>query len=244
MIRKISNILKRSSGHYKLTGHKESVCILEFFLDSACPLEIVEGLKTGFISGVTTNPSLLAHMKERDNIWTFLRSLCTETLPHPISIEVMCEDEAEMMEQSQKICRLGSNVVVKLPLTRSGLTVCRFLVSEGIQVNVTLCFSVHQALLAAKAGATYISPFVGRLEDYGENGWNLIAEMRQIFDRYQFRSKILAASMRCSRHVVQAALAGADVATMPAKVFQELFHHPLTEKGLSLFKEAYQNLSF
>lgn len=210
---------------------------MKFFLDSICLKDIACGVATGFIDGITTNPSLLAtaevsaaKLKER------IQEIC-RLVEGPISVEVESEDFEGMLREAKQFVSWGQQVVVKLPLTPDGLKACRVLRDQGIEVNVTLCFSVVQALLAAKAGATYISPFVGRLDDAGISGVDLLAEIRDCYDTYGFSTQILAASIRHPQHVAQALTAGADVATMPLKVLQQLYQHPMTQQGLAIFRE-------
>jgi transaldolase len=208
---------------------------MKFFLDSADLTEIRRALDAGLIDGITTNPSLLAKVagaehEPRD----VLVDIC-RLVPGPISAEVVATDYTTMLREGRELARIADNIVVKVPLTEDGLHACRQFRSEGINVNVTLCFSSAQALLAAKAGATYISPFVGRLDDVAEDGMALIGQIVQIYHNYDFETQVLVASVRHPQHVVQAALLGADVATIPAKVLHQLMHHPLTDKGLQGF---------
>jgi transaldolase len=205
---------------------------MKFFVDSAVLSEIGELIPTGLVDGVTTNPSLIA--KSGRDFKTTIAEICALT-PGPVSAEVTALDAPQMIAEGLLLSRIAGNVTVKLPLTIEGLKACRALSSEGVMTNVTLCFSANQALLAAKAGATFVSPFIGRLDDIGENGMELIHEIRAIYDNYEFMTEILAASIRSPEHVKQAALAGADVATMPPAVIKSLAHHPLTDKGLAAF---------
>lgn len=206
---------------------------MQFFVDTADTNEIRELAASGLVDGVTTNPSLVA--KSGRDFFEVLREIA-RLVPGPVSAEVAAPDAPAMIEEGQRLARIASNIVVKVPLTWDGLKACRGLVNEGIGVNVTLCFSANQALLAAKAGATYVSPFVGRLDDVGENGMRLIADIKQIYDHYEALStKILVASIRSADHVKQAALIGADVATIPPAILRELVKHALTDKGLAAF---------
>jgi transaldolase len=205
---------------------------MEFFADTAVVEDIRELNRYGLLDGVTTNPSLIAKSGG-----DFLQTVAeiASIVSGPISAEVAATDHADMLAEAKVLAAIASNIVVKVPLTLDGLRACRDLRAEGIAVNVTLCFSVNQALLAAKAGATYISPFIGRLDDINLDGITLIHDIRALYDRQGFTTKILAASIRNPNHVSDAALAGADVATMPADVIRALVKHPLTDKGLAAF---------
>jgi transaldolase len=189
-------------------------------------------VSTGLVDGVTTNPTLIA--KSGRPMLEVIAEICG-VVEGPVSAEVAATDLEGMLAEGRKLAGIATNVVVKLPLTRAGLTATGEFAREGIQTNVTLCFTAAQAMLAAKAGATYISPFIGRLDDYGAPGMELISEIRAIYDNYDFDTEILAASIRNPQHVKEAALAGADCATIPPAVFNDLFKHPLTEKGLEQF---------
>jgi transaldolase len=213
---------------------------MKFFIDTANIDEIREANALGVLDGVTTNPSLVA--KEGKEFVGTLREILS-VVNGPISAEVTSTDVDEMLAQGKNLASLSPNIVVKVPITREGLVVCRRLREEDIGVNVTLCFSAAQALLAAKAGATYISPFVGRLDDVSSDGMELIRQIRAIYDNYGFSTEILAASMRHPMHVVEAALAGADVATMPFSVIQQLLKHPLTDLGQQKFLSDFAKLS-
>jgi transaldolase len=207
---------------------------MKFFLDSADLDEIRRAMDAGLIDGITTNPSLVAKVAgERDP-----RELMKEIaalVPGPISAEVVATTKDEMLREGRTLAKIADNIIVKVPLTEAGLQACRQFRSEGIGVNVTLCFSAAQALLAAKAGATYISPFVGRLDDIAQDGMQLIEQIVQIYTNYSFDTQVLVASVRHPVHVVQSALLGADVVTVPAKVLHQLMHHPLTDRGLDAF---------
>ncbi len=205
---------------------------MKFFLDTAEIKEIRDLMPTGLVDGVTTNPSLV--MKSGRNFREVVAEIC-EIVPGPVSAEVTALEAAKMIEEGKSLAKIAGNVVVKLPLTLDGLIACKALTGEGIKTNVTLCFSANQALLAAKAGATFISPFIGRLDDINIDGMELIRDMRVIYDNYDFRTEILAASIRSPNHVKDAAIAGADVATVPPSVLKSLVSHPLTDKGLKSF---------
>lgn len=213
---------------------------MDIFLDTACLDEIKKLMETGLISGITTNPSLLA--KEKAPPMETLRALCDLGLG-PISIEVTEEDAQGMLAQAKTFASFSDDVVIKVPLTKEGLKACAALREKDVQVNVTLCFSAVQALLAAKAGATYISPFVGRVDDAGGSGEALLKEIREIYDIYGYDTLILAASLRHPMHVLQACRAGADVVTIPPRVFEQLYLHPLTDKGLELFQKDWDMLA-
>ena len=207
---------------------------MKLFIDSADPKEIADCAATGLIDGVTTNPSLAA--KTGLNFLESLERICA-LVPGSISAEVLAIDSDGMIAEGKRFAKVASNVTIKVPLTWDGLKACRALSNEGHKVNVTLCFQPVQALMAAKAGATYISPFIGRLDDAGQDGMELIREIRHIYDNYDYRTEILAASIRHVTHVRDAALAGADVATLPPSIFRQLISHPLTDKGLAAFLE-------
>jgi transaldolase len=191
----------------------------------------------GIIDGVTTNPSLIAKTGRKQS--DVIKEIC-EIIDGPISAEVIATDLAGMIKEGTELSKIHKNVVIKLPLTEAGIAACKHFSEQKIKTNVTLCFSVNQALLAAKAGATYISPFVGRLDDIGQNGNDLLAEIRSLYDIYGFQTKILAASIRHAAHVREAALLGADVGTMPLSVVKALYKHPLTDKGLETFLADHQ----
>ena len=205
---------------------------MKFFVDTAEISEIRELNALGLVDGVTTNPSLVK--KSGRDFIEVIREICDE-VEGPVSAETVSLDFDGMMAEGRKLAQLAPNIAVKVPLTWDGLKACRALADEGRMVNVTLCFSANQALLAAKAGATFISPFVGRLDDINTDGMDLIREIRQIYDNYGFETEILAASIRTVNHVKEAALIGADVITAPAGVLRKLADHPLTENGLTAF---------
>ena len=206
---------------------------MKFFIDTANLDEIREANELGLIDGVTTNPSLVA--KEGDiDFKERIAAICA-IVEGDVSAEVTALDFEGMLSEGRELAKIASNVVIKVPLTLDGLKACRTFRSEGTKVNVTLCFSAAQALLAAKAGASYISPFIGRLDDIGQNGMQLIEEIVQIYGNYQYDTEVLAASIRHPMHIVDCALAGADVATIPFKIITQLVKHPLTDKGLEGF---------
>src|SRR5436190_18827331 len=205
---------------------------MQIFLDTTDTNVLKTAVQTGLVDGVTTNPSLIA--KSGRPMAEVIAEIC-DLVEGPVSAEVVADDVATMIEEGKRLAAIASNVTVKAPMTREGLIVVRGLSLLGIKTNVTLCFSANQALLAAKAGATFISPFIGRLDDTGGNGMDLIQEIRAVYDNYGFDTEILAASIRTADHVKEAAIAGADCATIPPAIFDALFKHPLTEKGLELF---------
>ncbi len=205
---------------------------MKFFIDTADTATIRDLAATGLVDGVTTNPSLIA--KSGRPFTEVIADICS-IVTGPVSAEVVATDTETMLKEGRKLAAIAENVAVKLPLTWDGLKACRQLADQGIAVNVTLCFSANQALLAAKAGAAFISPFIGRLDDIHADGMELIQEIRTIYDNFLFETEILAASIRTPNHVKLSALAGADVATVPPAVLQGLVAHPLTDKGLAAF---------
>jgi transaldolase len=207
---------------------------MKIFLDTADLSEIRRAADAGVIDGITTNPSLVAKVAENRDVTDMYLEIC-EAVDGPVSLEVLALDRDTMVTEGRRLAAIHENVVVKLPLTEDGLKACRDLVAEGHKTNVTLCFSVSQALLAAKAGATYVSPFVGRLDDISGEGMQLIHQIRQVYDNYGFGTEILAASMRHPMHLVEAMLMGSDCCTIPPKVLWQLSKHPLTDKGLEDF---------
>ena len=213
---------------------------MKFFIDTANVKEIRDAASLGILDGVTTNPSLVA--REGKDFHGVLREIVS-IVNGPISAEVTSTHKEEMLDQGRELARIHPNIVVKVPLTLEGLQCCKVFRSEGIKVNVTLCFSPSQALLAAKAGATYISPFVGRLDDISHDGMELIGQIRTIYDNYGFETEILAASLRHPRHIVESALAGADVVTMPYSVVTQLLKHPLTDIGQEKFLADWKKLN-
>ena len=222
-----------SDARPKVNAFSKGKVGMKIFLDTADVAEIREFAASGLVDGVTTNPSLAAKTG-RD--YVELLTEISSILPHgSISAEVLATDYDGMMAQAKIFTAIGKNIAVKVPLTWDGLKACRALSDQGAAVNVTLCFSAVQAMMAAKAGASFISPFVGRLDDVGEDGMTLIRDIRTIYDNYGFRTEILAASIRSVAHVLHAALAGADIGTMPAGIARKLLDHPLTDKGLAAF---------
>lgn len=206
---------------------------MKFFVDTADTAEIRDLAATGLLDGVTTNPSLIA--KSGRDFKETIAEICS-IVPGPVSAEVAATDYDTMLKEGRLLAKIADNVTIKVPLTIDGLKTCNALTSEGTMVNVTLCFSANQALLAAKAGATFISPFIGRLDDIGLDGMELIREIRTIYDNYpNLKTEILAASIRTVNHVRDAALIGADVATIPPATLKALVKHPLTDKGLDAF---------
>ena len=210
---------------------------MKIFLDTANVKELQEVAEMGLLDGVTTNPSLIA--KEKRPFRDLVDEIC-RIVEGVVNLEVTATDAAGMVAEGRELAKIASNVVVKLPTTAEGLKACRIVTREGIKTNLTLCFSPTQALLVAKAGATYVSPFLGRLDDIAHVGMDLIRTIRTIFDNYDFKTQILAASLRNPLHVVDAAVARADVVTLPFAVFQMLIKHPLTDIGLKRFLEDWQ----
>ncbi|HET6372236.1 MAG TPA: fructose-6-phosphate aldolase [Candidatus Polarisedimenticolia bacterium] len=212
---------------------------MKFFLDTGSVQEIREAAATGILDGVTTNPSLVA--KEGKDFKSLLLEICS-IVDGPVSAEVTAVDAEGMVRQAFELREIHKNIVVKLPLLKEGIKALSRIAPQGVKVNVTLCFSPAQALIAAKAGATYISPFIGRLDDISHIGMDLIRQIRAIYDNYDFKTQILTASVRHPVHVVEAALAGSDVATIPYKVFEALFNHPLTDIGNEKFLADWKKL--
>ena len=215
---------------------------MEFFLDTAEVKVIKKLSETGLVDGITTNPSLIAKSGK-----DFLKTLkeISKIIKGPISAEVTALDSKGMVQEAKKLSQISKNIVIKLPLTEEGLKTCKFLSKKKIKTNVTLCFSAAQALLAAKCGATYISPFVGRLDDIGENGMSLIQDIKSIYMNYSnLKTKILVASVRTTEHVIQSAIIGADVVTLPPATLKELSKHPLTDKGLDAFLKDWKKKLF
>ena len=213
---------------------------MEFFIDTGDINEIKESYSWGLIDGVTPNPSLVA--KSGIDQKTLITDIA-KIVDGPISAEVISTDSEGMLKEAFELAKIHDNVVIKLPMTKDGMIACHKLSENNIKTNVTLVFSANQALLAAKNGATYVSPFIGRLDDIGVTGMQLIAEIKDIYDNYAFQTKILAASIRHVDHVKSSALVGADVATIPFKVLNQLFGHPLTESGLKKFLEDHKSAS-
>ncbi len=212
---------------------------MKFFLDTANLQELQTGASWGIVDGVTTNPTLIA--KEGQPLEEQIRRICA-IVDGDISAEVIATETSAMVEEGRRLARIHKNIVVKCPLTRDGIRATAALSKEGIRVNVTLCFTPGQALLAAKAGAYFISPFVGRLDDVGYTGMDLIRSITKIYQNYEFPTQVLAASLRSPTHVIDAALAGAHIGTMPFKVMDMLFNHPLTDKGLQQFLADYDKV--
>jgi len=211
---------------------------MKFFVDTAEIDDIRELQETGMLDGVTTNPSLVA--KSGRDFKEVIAEIC-KVVDGPVSAEVAATDHETMLKEGQLLAKIADNIAVKVPLTVDGLKTCRKLRADGIMVNVTLCFSANQALLAAKAGATFISPFIGRLDDINLPGMDLIADIRTIYDNYAYATEILAASIRTMNHVSEAALAGADVATIPPAIIRKMYDHPLTDKGLAAFVKDWKS---
>lgn len=214
---------------------------MKIFLDTADISEIRRAADAGLIDGVTTNPSLMAQVAGDGDPKDLFLEICN-TVDGPVSAEVVGLDKDTMVSEGKRLAALHDNIVVKLPLIEEGLRACRALTAEGIRTNVTLCFSAPQALLAAKAGATYVSPFVGRLDDIAHDGMELIGQIRQVYDNYGIETEILAASIRHPMHMVQSMLLGADCGTLPPKVLYQLLKHPLTDKGLDAFLADWEKL--
>lgn len=213
---------------------------MKIFIDTADLREIRRATAAGLIDGITTNPSLLAKTVGDASVIDYMKEVA-ETVDGPVSLEVLALDADEMFEQGTSLASIADNVVIKVPLTENGLVACKRLRAEGIGVNVTLCFSPSQALLAAKAGASFISPFVGRLDDISHQGMDLIAQIREIYDNYGYDTEILVASIRHPLHFVEAAMIGADVATLPPAVLWKLLSHPLTDRGIDSFLRDAEN---
>ncbi len=207
---------------------------MQFFLDTASLQDITWASQAGLIDGVTTNPSLLAKQAGDLDPRDVLKEICS-VVDGPVSAEVVAVDVDGMVQEGTELAKIADHIVVKIPMIETGMVAVRRLTSAGIRTNVTLCFSSVQCLVAAKAGATYVSPFIGRLDDVGQEGMDVIRETRQIFDNYQMETHILTASIRHPRHVAEAAMVGAHVATMPPDVLRKLLRHPLTERGLEQF---------
>ena len=210
---------------------------MKFFLDTANLDEIKKVAAMGLLDGVTTNPSLIA--KEKGAFKDIILNIC-EVVPGPVNAEVVSLDTEGMLREGHDLAKLHPNIVVKIPMTREGMVAVRKLSQEKIRTNVTLIFSPNQALIAAKAGASYVSPFLGRLDDISHIGMDLVRQIIAVFDNYEFETEVLAASLRNPVHVFEAALAGADISTLPAKVFDQLFSHPLTDIGIARFLEDWQ----
>lgn len=213
---------------------------MKFFIDTADLDEIRDALSMGVLDGVTTNPSLMARAGRKDTD-KLLKEIC-DLVEGPVSGEVVALDAAGMIKEGKRLAALSEHLVVKIPLTIDGLKATRALSDEGIPVNMTLCFSVSQALLAAKAGAAYVSPFVGRLDDISQDGMGLIEDIVEVYEKYEIGTEIIVASVRHPDHVVRAALLGADIATIPHKVIKQLVQHPLTDQGIAAFMKDWNKL--
>ncbi len=212
---------------------------MKIFLDTADPDEIRSAAEANLIDGVTTNPSLLAKVATHREPREILLEICDQ-VDGPVSAEVVAEDCEEMVEEGRRLSEIHPHIVVKVPLSQDGLRACRTLRNNRIRVNVTLCFSAAQAVLAAKAGATYISPFIGRIDDAGHEGMDVLSEIRRVYDTYHYETEILAASLRHPKHVREAMLIGADCATLPPDVLHKLMKHPLTDSGLRAFLDDWE----
>ena len=212
---------------------------MKFFIDTANIAEIKEGLALGMVDGVTTNPSLIA--REKKSFEDVVKEIL-KIVKGPVSLEVMSMEAKAMFAEGKKLMRLGDNVVIKVPLSTEGLKATKMFATEGIDVNQTLIFSPLQALMAAKAGARYVSPFVGRLDDIAHDGMDLTSQILTIFDNYGYDTEVIVASIRHPRHVLDAALMGADIATIPFKVIAQLAQHPLTDKGIAMFLDDWKKV--
>ena len=212
---------------------------MKFFIDTANIDEIKKGMEMGLVDGVTTNPSLLA--KEKKDPDSVLKEIL-QTVPGPVSLEVISTVAEGMIDEARKLAELGQNAVIKIPMTEDGIKAVRTLTDEGIQTNVTLIFQPVQALIAAKAGATYVSPFIGRLDDISQRGMEIIDSIAKIFYNYAIETEVIVASIRNPMHVLDAALIGADIATIPFNVLKQLMNHPLTDLGLEKFLKDYEGI--
>jgi len=213
---------------------------MKFFIDTANPGEIKKACEMGVIDGVTTNPTLIS--KENKGFESLIKEICEMIQGLPISLEVLSLQSEGMIGEARKLSKMGQNIVVKIPMTSEGLKAIKVLVAEGIKTNTTLVFSPTQALVAAKAGTTYVSPFIGRLDDISQTGMDLIEQIMMIFNNYSFESQVIVSSIRHPIHVVEAALIGADVATIPFKVIEQLVKHPLTDIGIERFIEDWKKV--
>jgi transaldolase len=213
---------------------------MKIFIDTANLEQIEEVDSWGILDGVTTNPSLVA--KEKGDFKAMVRKIC-ETVGGPVSVEAMSAKAEEIYKEGKELAKIHPNIVVKVPMTEEGLKATRMLAKDGIKVNMTLIFSANQALLAAKAGASYVSPFIGRLDDIGEEGMDLVAAIMDIFDNYDFGTEVIVASVRHPIHVTQAARMGADIATVPYDVLKKMFKHPLTDIGIERFQKDWEKVT-
>lgn len=212
---------------------------MKIFLDTANIEQIREVAALGILDGVTTNPSLIS--KEEGDYREALKEICT-IVGGPVSAEVVAEEAGEMVRQARDLAKIDDHIVIKIPLIAEGLKAVRMLTAEDIRTNVTLCFSANQGILAAKAGATYVSPFIGRLDDVGQSGMDLIADLIEVFENYAFTTQILVASVRHAMHVVESARLGADVVTIPYKVLMQMIKHPLTDVGIEKFNQDWEKV--
>jgi transaldolase len=212
---------------------------MKIFLDTANIDEIREAAALGVLDGVTTNPSLMS--KEHGDYKEMLKEIC-EIVQGPVSAEVVANDTEEMLRQGREFAKISDHIVIKVPLVAEGIKAAKAFAAEEIKTNVTLCFSANQAILAAKAGASYISPFVGRIDDVGQNGMQVVSEIIEIYENYAFPTQVLVASVRTVQHVLEAARMGADVATIPTKVLMQMLKHPLTDVGLKKFEEDWEKV--
>jgi transaldolase len=212
---------------------------MKIFLDTANIDQIKEGMRLGLLDGVTTNPTLMA--REKKPFTEIIKEICS-VCPGPVNAECVGEKANEIITEARRLTSIAKNVVVKIPLTKDGLIATKSLSKEGIGVNITLCFSPAQALLAAKAGANFVSPFIGRLDDAGHIGMDVVRDIKTIYENYNFTTEIIVASIRHPTHVLESALAGADIATIPYEVFEKLFYHPLTDAGIKKFLLDYNKI--
>jgi transaldolase len=213
---------------------------MKFFIDTANIAEIREAASLGIIDGCTTNPTLLS--KEKVSYKELLAEIC-EIVSGPVSAEVVCQDAEGMVKEGKELCKVADNIIIKVPCVREGVKAISMFKKEGIQTNATLCFSANQGLVVAKAGASYVSPFVGRVDDVGNPGMDLVRELVQIYNNYSFGTQIIVASIRHPQHVYEAALIGADVATIPFKVLEQLIKHPLTDTGVTCFLADWEKVA-
>jgi transaldolase len=214
---------------------------MKFFIDTANVDEIREAAALGLLDGVTTNPSLLAREADKGTVTDTLKEICS-IVPGPVSAEVVSLDAEGMVKEGKELCKIADNIIIKVPCIMEGVKAIYTFSAEGIETNATLCFSANQALLVAKAGATYVSPFVGRLDDIGQRGMDLIADIVEIYENYSFATQVLVASIRSVQHVYEAALLGADVSTIPFNVIGQLIKHPLTDSGIEKFLADWQKV--
>jgi len=235
----IFKVVGRNSYHLFFCFYR-GVMVMKFFIDTANPGEIKKAYEMGVIDGVTTNPTLIS--KENKDFVSLIKEICEIIQGLPISLEVLSLNSEGMIEEAQNLSEMGQNIVVKIPMTGEGLKAIKILVSEGIKTNTTLVFSPTQALLAAKAGTTYVSPFIGRLDDISQTGMEVVEQIVTIFNNYDFESEVIVSSIRHPIHVLEAALIGAHVATIPYKVIEQLVKHPLTDIGIERFLEDWKKV--